>query len=784
MAYEIDRSDKPNYGSVTVEDQTINVETSLGFVGKNYTGYSKVLAENFLHLLENFASATAPANPIIGQLWYDTDTDNNPPQPQLKICTVDGGGAQAWVAAGNVTKRTLKPTTAVIGDLWVDTANQQLYLWSGSSWILVGPEFSDGTQSGPKIATEVDTFNNEHIVLNLWISGEIVAIVSKDAFTPKSVISGFTTINQGINMSTKDFDLDGIVLNKFWGTADRADKLIVSGYPNGLDANNFLRSDIAGTTNYGLSIRNDAGLTIGADLTTSLTVKNGATVLYNKNEGSSIFIRTNQSGTATDVLTITGSKVGINKTPAEALDVSGKIAADGGLKITSTDDATTLSNGSITTLGGASIAKTLRVGTGASIEGTTLTNDVSPATDDTWDLGADDKRYKRIYANTVGNLDGSTVFTGEFSGAFNGSVTGSATKLTSPTIFKLIGDVASSPFNFNGQGATTIANTLTASGSGTQVTLTFTPQLTIPFPVGTQITVVNIVPTAYQGTYTVASGTTSSVTYASSTTGAQTVAGTIISSTQATFNTVISTDLITSKTEAYDSLGTDELLINRVGTGLRKLSRTSFLSTVATVPPGCIMPFAGSIVPNGYLLCDGAEVQISSYPELYAIIGNTYKGPEDYLGLTTFRLPDLRGRFALGADNMNNGLVVPLLPAGATSGPTIGASADRVTDITADQVGLGSGVEYRSIATNNLPDHTHDLTGADGTQFYAPSDDTAGAAGITDSDSVGRSAQMIPGFTRFLTTAGGIDSGQTDVPLNVMNPFLTINYIIFTGRII
>ena len=67
MSYEIDRSDKTNYGSITVADQTINQETSLGFVGKNYTGYAKSLAENFLHLLENFAKATAPTNPIIGQ---------------------------------------------------------------------------------------------------------------------------------------------------------------------------------------------------------------------------------------------------------------------------------------------------------------------------------------------------------------------------------------------------------------------------------------------------------------------------------------------------------------------------------------------------------------------------------------------------------------------------------------------------------------------------------------------------------------------------------------------
>ena len=39
-------------------NQEINQETSLGFVGKNYTGYAKTFGENFLHLLENFAKST------------------------------------------------------------------------------------------------------------------------------------------------------------------------------------------------------------------------------------------------------------------------------------------------------------------------------------------------------------------------------------------------------------------------------------------------------------------------------------------------------------------------------------------------------------------------------------------------------------------------------------------------------------------------------------------------------------------------------------------------------
>ena len=712
MSYTIDHSDQTNYGSITVADQTINQETSLGFVGKNYTGYSKVLAENFLHLLENFAKATAPDNPIIGQLWYDTNITNNPPQPQLKVW--DG---TKWVAAGSVTKKTVRPTTAVIGDLWVDTSNQQLYLWSGSNWILVGPQFSEGVQSGPKVESIYDTLNIAHTIISFIVGGETVAIVSKDAFIPKAAIDGFAEINQGINISSKDFDLDGTVLNKLWGTADRASKLVVSGYPEGLDANNFLRSDVSSTTNYPINIRNNGGLTIGSDLNSSFTTNsNGNTVIYNSNDGSTIFVRINNSGTDNDVITVKGDSVGINKTnPAATLDISGTLAASGTINTASTADSTALGTGSLIANGGASIAKTLRVGTGAVVNGTITSNSILPSATNIYDLGAEDKRFKTIFANTVGNLDGTTIFRGEFTGAFNGSVTGTASRLTSPTDFSLTGDVSSNTISFNGQQVGGVA----------------------------------------------------------------------------VFNTVLSSDFITTKDEAFDSFGSDELIINRVGTGLKKTTKTSFFSNVATVPIGAIMPFAGPNIPSGYLLCDGAEVLISNYPELYAVIGNTYKGAPALLGVATFRLPDLRGRFPMGADNMNNGIAVPLQPTGTTSGTTTldkdgnpSATANRVTAVTADELGLGNGLEEKQILVNNLPSHTHNLQGDAGTQFFAPSDDTTGATGINDDDSVGRSAQLIPGFTKMLTTAGPVDAVQVDVPLNVMNPYLTINYIIFTGRFV
>lgn len=73
----------------------------------------------------------------------------------------------------------------------------------------------------------------------------------------------------------------------------------------------------------------------------------------------------------------------------------------------------------------------------------------------------------------------------------------------------------------------------------------------------------------------------------------------------------------------------------------------AFLSDVAltVLPPGTIIPYAGGSVPSGYLSCEGQELTITDYPNLYANIGTTWGIPS---GATKFKLPDLRGKFLLG----------------------------------------------------------------------------------------------------------------------------------------
>ena len=155
MSYPVNFTDNVNKGSITVQDNSINTETSLQLPGKSLTSYGTVINTNFLHLLENFANNSSPSNPVEGQLWYDTTTGVD----QLKV--YDGA---FWVAASGLKKSTTQPiaSSSLTGDLWVDTTNQQLYLYSGSSWVLIGPEYSSGAATCPRFVTI-----SELIMLNI-----------------------------------------------------------------------------------------------------------------------------------------------------------------------------------------------------------------------------------------------------------------------------------------------------------------------------------------------------------------------------------------------------------------------------------------------------------------------------------------------------------------------------------------------------------------------------------------------------------------------------------------
>ena len=115
------------------------------------------------------------------------------------------------------------------------------------------------------------------------------------------------------------------------------------------------------------------------------------------------------------------------------------------------------------------------------------------------------------------------------------------------------------------------------------------------------------------------------------------------------------------------------------------------------VPSGTPVAFAGSAAPNGFLLCGGQAVSRTTYAVLFAVIGTTY-GTGD--GSTTFNLPDLRGRLPAGVDNMG------------------GTAANRLTSggsgIAGTTLGASGGEETHTLATAEMPSHTHAVSGNTG----------------------------------------------------------------------
>lgn len=101
--------------------------------------------------------------------------------------------------------------------------------------------------------------------------------------------------------------------------------------------------------------------------------------------------------------------------------------------------------------------------------------------------------------------------------------------------------------------------------------------------------------------------------------------------------------LITSETSSYSST---VATLNKSINDLLEM-RESF------IPTGTIIISQSSEIPNGFLLCDGSEIKIEDYEELYFVIGTTY-GQSDS---TTFCLPDLRNRTIWGSGSNSVGTV-------------------------------------------------------------------------------------------------------------------------------
>jgi len=428
--------------------------------GRNVTGYGQIIAENFLSLLENFASTNQPVNPVEGQLWYDSTGGTQ----TLKIWD-----NTAWKAASGIQKGVSQPSveTSKLGELWVDTTNQQLRIFTGTRWILVGPVESSvgGLRYGPVIEKIADADNLDRFILTFYIADIPVIVFSKDSFTPKTLITGFDIIKSGINISApatsgEIANFVGGFLPVLNGTARNAEALSISGVE--VQAGKFLRSDVINTTNFEIKIKNNNGISIGADETFKLSATATSSNIYNSSAGSSIDIQTNRNGIPATILRIVDDKIGINQSnPLEVLDIQGNAKITGSFITTNTAASTNLNNGSIITQGGIAVAKNIIVGDGADVTGPLQTNIIVPKTTNTYDIGTVTRRYNNIRAKTIIADTIQGVLEGNISGNAN-----TATALSTTTSFQLAGDVISPAVQFDGQvgSSTKILNaTLTAN---------------------------------------------------------------------------------------------------------------------------------------------------------------------------------------------------------------------------------------------------------------------------------------------------------------------------------
>ena len=211
MSYTITLTDGAVFA--TVADGTINTASSMTLVGKNYAGYGQFLDNNFMRLLESASNSSAPVAPITGQLWWNNT-------PNAGVLSIYMGSAWKTLAALVVSSATPSTSTySNTGDMWYDTVNQQVNIWTGSKWLLIGPQFTSGTGVTGAFANVITDSNSiSHKVIELTVNSTVVGIISEDStFTPQTLITGFANVNPGLQLANTVNGVGGVSVPSFWG---------------------------------------------------------------------------------------------------------------------------------------------------------------------------------------------------------------------------------------------------------------------------------------------------------------------------------------------------------------------------------------------------------------------------------------------------------------------------------------------------------------------------------------------------------------------------------------
>lgn len=328
MAYQINKTDGTIVATVA-DGQIDTLSTDLTLIGKNYSGFGDALNENFIRLLENFANTARPENPIRGQLWFDTS--------ELKLKVYSG---VEFLPVSSATIANTQPSTLGIGDLWFNNIDKQLYFYDGTNTLLLGPTYSNSQGlSGLKVDSILDTQNQTRVITSLYNNGILLGIFANATFTPKTPIIGYTgSLGPGFNAG----DLSGI---KFDVTCTNAEQL------NNVAATNYVRKDtlvesIQGT----FAVVNDGGIAIGTASSGILDINNGNIALTNTATDKNITFSVRRGISQESAIVISSSNRTVSIYPTQAgsqVTLGGSLTVSGDLTVQGT--TTTINTTVLTT---------------------------------------------------------------------------------------------------------------------------------------------------------------------------------------------------------------------------------------------------------------------------------------------------------------------------------------------------------------------------------------------------------------------------------------------------
>lgn len=328
MTYKITKTD----GSLLTEITDGSVDqsaTDLTLVGKNVSGYGAYLNENFVKLLENFASTSEPNNPIVGQIWFDVG------QNRLRVYD----GTSFRTGSGPIVQGTA-PTSLVQGDFWMDSKENQLYFYDGSDLTLAGPIFKQSQGfSGLETVSLFDSNSVERVVVKLWVAETLIGIFSKEItpFTPLQAIEGFTgLIYPGFNQGT--------LSTMRFGVKSTSSETLIDAFGVEKTTASFMSTETDTYTIGEVSIQNERPLILGPSANFEMQIDGTAIQLISNSNGQDYLFKTKIASGYTNALVIKAvtNRIGVfNSDPQVMLHVGsqadpGDVIIEGNLTVNGT----------------------------------------------------------------------------------------------------------------------------------------------------------------------------------------------------------------------------------------------------------------------------------------------------------------------------------------------------------------------------------------------------------------------------------------------------------------